>query len=489
MNPVVVKAAWADDVDDGFDARRVDGFTAAVGEIRIEQSDEGVVALTGMGARQSTTVADLRRSARVVARHIAQAYPLVSTGADREPTLVVDVDSFACAMAETLVVDALVDGLSDGGYRFHMKTATTFDSRAFQFSLLPSAPDGVPRSATSEAVQWVRDLVNLPPSSLTPSDLAERAARMLEPLGVHVEIREGKELEAGGFGGIMAIGKGSPHPPVLLTLAFGAGRPDYTFVGKGVTYDSGGLSLKPPEGLMTMKSDMAGAASVLGAFSVLPELAPNRSVSAVIPLVENMPGPAATRPGDVVVLRDGSTLEILDTDFEGRVILADALALAAEGRPSAIVDVATLTYAAQHALGNDIAALFATDDALAARVLDAGGRSGDAVWRLPLQAALDPQIRSTIADYKNFPGATDARSASAALLLSRFVGDVPWAHIDMAGPAFRESPTRERAAGATGFGVRLLGELVREPTAEVSASRRRSRGVPPGSRARVHPHE
>lgn len=189
-----------------------------------------------------------------------------------------------------------------------------------------------------------------------------------------------------------------------------------------------------------------------------------------------------------MLLRDGSTLEILDTDFEGRVILADALALAAEGRPSAIVDVATLTYAAQHALGNDIAALFSTDDALAAPLLTAGERSGDALWRLPLQAELEPQIRSSIADYKNFPGATYARTASAALLLSRFVGAVPWAHIDMVGPAFREASTRETAAGATGFGVCLLAELVREK-AEISGTRRPSRGVTPGIRERAHPHE
>lgn len=498
MSSVIIRAAWVEVSEaaaaatDDLDARLVDGFTAAVGQTRIEQDAEEIVALVGMGTRGVATIPDVRHAARAIASRIAQAFPLASTSADREPDLIVDVDSFTDGVTETPVVDALIDGLSHGGYRFRMTTATTFDSRSFRLSLRPPAPLGTLAATTSTAVTRARDLVNLPPSALTPRDLAQAAARMLEPLGVRVKVRERTELEAGGFGGIVAIGNGSAHPPVLLELAFGAGRADYTFVGKGVTFDSGGLSLKSPAGLMTMKTDMAGAASVIGAFSLFPEIAPDRSIAGVIPLVENMPGSVATRPGDVVLLRDGSTLEILDTDFEGRVILADALALAAEGRPGAIVDVATLTYAAQHALGNDIAALFATDDALAARLLVAGERSGDALCRLPLQVALEPQIRSTIADYKNFPGVTDARTASAALLLSRFVGDVPWAHIDMVGPAFRETPTREGAAGATGFGVRLLAELVRRHDGAggqqgISSPRWPSRGVLPDTRERERP--
>ncbi|MGP3534775.1 M17 family metallopeptidase [Microbacterium sp. RD1] len=460
MTTIAIRGVWADDVSCGVvDARSVDGFTGEIGQSRIEQDGPQVVALTGLGRRGDAQTAGLRRAASVAARRIAAALP-----ADAEPApLTLDAESFACAVDPGAAHAALVEGALSGGYRFRMT-----GPRAFVSASVPllaggaTDPAGWRRgSAVGAAVNAARDLVNLPAAALTPSGFAEHARETLEPRGIRVSVRGRDELVAGGYGGIVAVGQAAANPPRLLELAVGDGRPEYAFVGKGVTFDSGGLSLKSADALMDMKSDMAGAAAVVAAFGLLPTLAPARSFAAVIPLVENMPGPGATRPGDVVTLRNGSTLEILNTDFEGRVILADALARAAELHPAAIVDIASLTYASRHALGDDYAALVSTDDALAAAIVAAGERSGDRAWRMPLQPQLHAQIRSDLADYKNFPGVPHARVSSAALLLSRFIGEVPWAHLDISGPCYRHVAGVEGAAGGTGFGVRLLAELVR----------------------------
>lgn len=486
MNRVVLRGVWADDAGLGtgagakasatFGARSIDGFVARPGQTRVEEVGGEVVCSTGLGFRASGTVAQLRSAARAGARRVSQ-------GLSTEPTerasvdLVVDLDSFfdQGAGPPSAQRTAVLAGASEGGYEFRMLDSVTHRSSSLGVSIR-EADGGASQPSAHElalarAVAGARDLVNLPASALTPAGFADRAAALLVPLGVSVARRDAAELEAEGFGGITAIGKGADNPPVLLELAFGKGQTECTFVAKGVTYDSGGLSLKSASALMDMKSDMAGAAAVVAAFSVLPLLAPEKSFSAVLALVENMPGPRSVRPGDVVVLRDGSTLEILNTDFEGRVILADALAVAAEGRPNAIVDLATLTYAANNALGDGYAALVASDDALAGRLTDAGARSGDRIWRMPLQPELDEQIRSDIADYKNFPGVAEARISTAALLLRQFVGDIPWAHVDMAGPAFQHFADAFSASGGTGFGVRLITEFVAATRAEGSPTR------------------
>lgn len=460
MSTVVVRAVYEDDIDtDVFDARRVDGFTGRIGQTRIEQSGDRIVGVTGVGARDASSPERLARAAAAIARRVCSAFA-VSDASD-SVTLEVDMDSF-CPSADDEAVAAVARGISWGGYRFRMSGETTFASRSLPAHAGAGFADAWERGArVAAAVNHARDLVNLPPSVLTPAELARRARDLLEPLGVRVVVRNAAELAAGGYGGIIAIGKGSAHPPLLLELALGEGPPECALVAKGVTYDSGGMSLKAAEALMDMKSDMAGAAAVIAAFSLLPSLAPGRSFSAVIPIVENMPGAHAVRPGDVVRLRNGATLEILDADFEGRVILADALARATEIGPRTIVDLATLTYAARNALGDDYAALVATDDALASRLLAAGERTGDRLWRMPLQAGLHEQITSDLADYKNFPGDPRARVSTAALLLSRFVGDLPWAHVDMAGPAFRHTADVAGAAGGTGYGVALIADLIR----------------------------
>lgn len=463
MRHVTLRALWTDDVEDGrVDARRLDRVVGGVGEVRFEENADGseLVALVGVGARHDASPEGLRRAARAAARRLSIAFP-IADGANI-PGIDVDMSSFTSLVPPEATSAALAEGLAFGGYSFRMTGEHTWESRIFPAVAGPASDhEGWMRgTAIGLATSRARDLVNAPASALTPLKLAAWTEQLLVPLGVRVEVRGEKELREEGFGGITAIGRGSPNPPVLLELTIGAGQPECVFVGKGVTYDSGGLSLKGAEALMSMKSDMAGSAAVISAFALLPQLAPGRSFAAVVPIVENMPGPGAIRPGDVTVLRDGSTLEILNTDFEGRVILADALARAAELQPQTIIDLASLTYAAQHALGESYAALVSTDDALAAALMEAGARAGERLWRMPLQPELDAQIRSDVADYKNFPGATNARVSTAGLLLSKFVGNIPWAHIDMAGPCFRASAAPDGAAGGTGFGVALLTEFV-----------------------------
>jgi len=459
---VLVRAVWIDDVDRArIDARSVDGFTGELGQTRIEQSGDAVIGITGAGSRADATPTRLRRAASAIARRVAA---VLGTSADGVGAMAfeVDVASFDGPVDPDAALAAVADGLADGGYRFRMT-----DARQWSSGSIPAAPAGGGRPAAwargerlAGGAAQARDLVNLTPTALTPARFADRARALLEPAGVAVTVLEPAALVAGGYGGILAIGAGSPNPPRLVELSVGGDAPEVVFVAKAVTFDSGGLSLKSPDALMDMKSDMAGAAAVVAAFALLPTIAPSRSFAAVIPIVENLPGPEAVRPGDVVRLRDGTTLEILNTDFEGRVILADALARAVELAPAAIVDIATLTYAARHALGDDLAALVATDDALAARVIEAGERAGEPVWRMPLLPERRALIESSIADLANFPGDPTGRTSSAALLLRQFVGDVPWAHLDMAAPAFKHAPDAFGAAGGTGWGVRLIAELV-----------------------------
>lgn len=456
MNRVVVRGVAEDDARPGaWDARAAAGFTGALGQSRVEQHGDEVVALAGLGRRSQRGTTALRRAAATVARSFHAVEDLV-----------MDVDLASFGASSTAEVAAVAEGIAWGGYRFRMTGAESYTSGTHAAIPRAHGAAGLEREgwargeALGAAVNLARDLVNLPPSVLTPCAFAERSADLLRSRGLRVRIIHSDELRDGGYGGIVAIGQGSTNPPALLEVEAGEGPPELALVGKGVTFDSGGLSLKPAPAQMAMKSDMAGAAAVVGVLSLLPTLARGRSVVGVIPLVENLPGPGSVRPGDVVRLRDGATLEILDTDFEGRVILADALSRAAEFGPETIIDIASLTYAAQHALGDDFGALVANDDALAARVEQAGARSGDRVWRMPLQPELEAQIRSDVADYKNFPGVASARVSSAALLLSRFVGGIPWAHVDMAGPAFRPTADAGGAAGGTGYGVRLLAELI-----------------------------
>ena len=315
-----------------------------------------------------------------------------------------------------------------------------------------------------ELVRLARDLGNRPGNDLTPGTFAAEIEAIFKGTPVRVTTMGVKELEKEGMRGIVAVGKGSVEEPRLVRLEYRAKKPRaaLVMVGKGVTFDAGGISLKPAADMGEMKHDMCGAAAVVAAMRAVAEDAPPLKVVALVPLVENLPSGSALKPGDIVTLVGGATVEIDNTDAEGRLLLADAMAYAAHFKPDVMVDLATLTGACRVALGGEFAGLFANDDALAAQLEALGRRTGDRVWRLPLLPAYKELLKSDWADLKNSGGSKGSLPASAAFL-QHFVPDgVRWAHLDIAGVAHAPRGHNGLPAGANGFGVRLLLALLGE---------------------------
>ncbi|MCW2132358.1 leucyl aminopeptidase [Arthrobacter sp. VKM Ac-2550] len=435
------------------------GFRGQQDQTILLERLQGPVLLVGLGLR-AHAVADTVRTAAATAgralRHLTTAR--CTLAAKSMP-----------GYAPEEVARAAAEGVTLGAYHFAGYKSSLATRTRWLSALGPKFGD-LESEGWAEGVQigtavnFTRDLVNTPANILTPTALADHAETLARNAGMGFRRISGAELDSGAFGGIAAVGRGSAEPACLVELTWGDPQqpPDLCLVGKGITYDSGGLSLKSPESQIGMKNDMGGAAAVLGAMMLVPLLAPSLRVKAVLPFAENMPGGRATRPGDVVTMRNGRTVEILNTDFEGRLVLGDALALAAESGPGAIIDLATLTYAATHALGERTAALLGSDQTLIERIERAAGVTGEPVWRLPMPRYLRPQILSQVADLKNFPGATTARTSTAAMFLREFVpASIPWAHLDLAGPAWSEEEYGVASRGATGYGVRLLGQLLR----------------------------
>ena len=324
----------------------------------------------------------------------------------------------------------------------------------------------------AESANWARTLADLPGASLPPREFARRAAEMASEFGLRVETLTAGEIRARGMGGLWGVGQGSDEPPAMIVVRYepeGARETDglLAFVGKGITFDTGGISIKPAAHMEEMKSDMAGGAAALGAMRALAQLRPRRRVVAVVPAAENMPSGKSIKPGDVVRTLAGHTIEVVDTDAEGRLVLVDGIAYARELGATSIVDLATLTGSVIVALGDHRAGLFGNDDAWVARVTRAAGRAGEPVWRLPVSDDYLKKIESDIADFKNYGGRPDA--TAAALLLSKFAGPVPWVHLDIAATAWLEEPAPHAPAGATGTGVRTLVELVCDADADADA--------------------
>jgi leucyl aminopeptidase len=307
------------------------------------------------------------------------------------------------------------------------------------------------------AVNLVRDLVNTGPSDLVPATFADRAGQIAAQAGMDIAVLDEEALAGGGYGGILGVGQGSVHPPRLVRLEYAPPQASKVLVlaGKGITFDSGGLSLKPAKAMETMKSDMGGAAAVLGAMQAIAALGLSVRVIGYLPLAENMPSGTAQRPSDVLTIYGGTTVEVLNTDAEGRLVLADALAYLAEQEPACIVDTATLTGACMIALGTDIAGAMGTSDDLARELIRAGAAAGEPIWQLPLHPDYRKLIDSKVADIKNI-GKRYGGAITAAWFLAEFVGDVPWVHLDIAGPAFSEHGNDLGPAGATGMPVRTL---------------------------------
>jgi leucyl aminopeptidase len=314
--------------------------------------------------------------------------------------------------------------------------------------------------ALAVAMTLVRDLVNTSPSDLYPETFAAEAERVARAADVEVEVLDHAALANGGYGGLTGVGQGSVHPPRLVRLAYRhpAATKTVVFCGKGITFDSGGLSLKPPKGMEAMKSDMSGAAAVLGAVQAIAALKLAVNVVGYLAMAENMPGGGAQRPSDVITIFGGKTVEVLNTDAEGRLVLADALARSAQDAPDLVIDVATLTGAQLVALGPRIAGVMGSDDDVAAAVAEAARRAGEQAWPMPLPEELRKGLDSAVADIANVTADRHGGMLVGGLFLKEFVPEgVRWAHVDIAGPAFHEGePYGYTPRGGTGAAVRLL---------------------------------
>ncbi|MDQ1361127.1 MAG: leucyl aminopeptidase [Acidimicrobiaceae bacterium] len=459
--PTVLDAAWL----------KRQGFTGKVGQSLVLRNEPGSPAtvLLGWGARNPNAgdeeVEAIRRSAAAFVRATGEG----GAGAVAIPA--------GLALEGAVVAAALAEGATLAAYRFD--AYRTGENHPRLDRLILAVCDGAQADAVAEgarrgselaaAVSFARDLVNEPPSSLTPTKLAQIVSdRLSARPGVTVEVWDEDRIVAEHLGGLLGVARGSVEPPRLVRAQYTPAEPvevngrvpHVVLVGKGITFDSGGLSLKSAGGMETMKTDMGGAAAVLAAFDAAAVRGVPVRVTALAPMTENMPGGRAIKPGDVLTARNGKTIEVLNTDAEGRLVLADALSLATEMEPDAIIDLATLTGAAVVALGTGIAGLLGNNEELQRQLRSASERAGESLWPLPLPDEYRSHIDSEVADMKNIGRAGQAGSISAALLLREFVGDVPWAHLDIAGPARSDEDARYLTKGGTGFGVRTLVALL-----------------------------
>ena len=328
--------------------------------------------------------------------------------------------------------------------------------------------------AAAEGIEYARELGNLPPNHATPTRLGEEARKLAKTHGFQCEVLGPKEIAKAGMGSFMAVAQGSAQPPRFIVLRYqgaATGEAPLVLVGKGITFDSGGISIKPSQDMDEMKFDMGGAASVLGAFRALGDLRPALNVIGLIPSCENMPDGRSVKPGDIVTSLSGQTIEILNTDAEGRLILCDALTYAERFKPSAVIDIATLTGACVVALGGVRSGMFASDDDLAQALLAAGDAALDPCWRMPLDDEYGDGLKSNFADVANVAGRAGG-AVNAAKFLQRFAGKYPWAHLDIAGTAWKGGA----AKGSTGRPVGLLVQFMLDRMNGAPARPRRSAG-------------
>jgi leucyl aminopeptidase len=373
-------------------------------------------------------------------------------------------------------VRAIGEGAALGGYTFTKYRSTSAGDHKPPVEdvvvVVPDAKDKATKAAlkradvVSRAVMLARDLVNTPPSDLHPAELAEVARTEGSKAGLTVEVFDEKALRKGGYGGILGVGQGSDAPPRLVHLSYKGGRgakKKVALVGKGITFDSGGISLKPAQGMEEMKSDMGGAAAVIATMRAVAELGLKVDVEAWVPMAENMPSGAAIRPSDVLSMRSGKRVEVTNTDAEGRLILADAIARAAEDKPDVILDVATLTGAQLIALGARTTGVMGNDDELRTAVVDAAGRAGEPSWPMPLPVELRKGLDSDIADMVN-SGPREGGMLTAGIFLKEFVPDgIAWAHLDIAGPAYNSGEAYGYTPhGGTGAAVRTFVQFLED---------------------------
>ncbi len=420
------------------------------------------VLLVGLGNVAEMAVADLQTAAATIGRKaVGVAAKTLAVALPKEL-----IDRLGAQHAS----QAITEGISLGAYTFskHKSEEARKKEKHIEEAVILTTPPklnavaaGISRGETvSRAVAFARDLINEPPSITTPTHLADAAKKLTKGVaGMSCEVLGPREMKALGMDAILGIARGSDEEPRFIKLSYkGGGGKTVCLVGKGITFDTGGLSLKDSKNMETMKLDMAGAAAILGVFSALPVLKPKTNVVGLIAATENMPGPKAVKPGDVVRAMNGKTIEILNTDAEGRVVLADALSYAgAKVKANVIVDLATLTGACMVALGEEIAGLFTEEYDLAKQLKDAAADAGENIWAMPLAKEYKELLKSTVADVKNISGSKYGGAINGALFLQDFVPKgVPWAHLDIAGPAWAEKDAPLTPKGGTGFGVRMI---------------------------------
>ncbi len=421
--------------------------------------------LVGLGKREKATAETIRRESATAVKE-AQKLKVAAV------TIAVNGE---LALEPEMAAQAFAEGIELGAYRFWRYRTGLTDEQTFDVKRSTVFAKAGERTSAGVAagqviargVNFARDLVNGPGYAMNPPALGEEAVKLGQRLGLKVTVLDMAQLIEGGFGGILAVGKGSEHEPRFIVMEYGqakTGTPTLCLVGKGLTFDSGGLSLKPAEAMETMKSDMGGAAAVFGAMQVVAELKLPLHVVGLVSAAENMPSGNAYRPGDIVKTLSGKTIEVLNTDAEGRIILSDALFYAQRYNPDAIIELSTLTGAIIIALGSHAIGMFVTDQALADKVSRAGEISGERVWQFPMWEEYHQMVKSEIADLKNLAGRA-AGSITAGTFLAAFVGDYPFVHLDIAGTAWVDRPAKPYDThGGTGVGVRLLAEFLRAYT-------------------------
>lgn len=461
----------------GFETKLVDRvtkaasaleFTGKVGESLLLPAPTGTVAddlmLVGLGERKTDQLASALREVTGLAVATAKRRGLRTIAID------LTMKEFKDEAAEAVATAALLADYTFATYKKPSANNQKLDS----FEIL-TADGRLARAMTKrieratlivDGVTMARNLVNTPAQEMTPAHLAAVAVELAKSShgSVKVKILDRAECAKLKMGAYLAVAQGADHEPKFIHLTYTSPRPTkktLALVGKGVTFDSGGLSLKPADGMMTMKCDMAGSAAVLGFFSTLAQLKPRVNIHGIIAATENMPSGKAIRPGDIVRASNGKTIEIMNTDAEGRLTLADALTYALKEKPDAIIDLATLTGACVVALGEEITGLMTNDRALGQRVLEAASRAGEKLWELPLEARYRELVNSDIADLRNIATNRYGGTLTAGLFLQEFVDGKPWVHLDIAGPAFAEKPMSSYLGkGGTGHGVRTLVEFV-----------------------------
>ena len=422
-------------------------FKASVGATEVVPTLSRIapkaVLIAGLGARDRLSTTTIRKAAGAAAKRLSDR-AIVAT------TLSAATDDGARAVVEGFVL---------GTYRYTRFKSDPKPAKTERVILLGGNQKDAEQGATlAEAASLARDLQNEPPNSLTPDALARKAAEVADVNGLECSIWAENEIEKRGFGGLLAVARGSINPPRFIELRYAPKKPTrrVCLVGKGVTFDSGGLSLKPANSMETMKSDMTGAAAVIAAMSALKRFDCQIEVTGLIPTTENLPGGDSTKPGDVITHYNGKTTEVNNTDAEGRLILADALGYASEKDPDVIVDVATLTGGIMIALGTRISGMFANDDSLSAELMDAAEAAGEPMWLMPLADDFKKDLDSEVADMKNSGPRWGSAIVGAIFLKQHVKEGIPWAHLDIAGTDWAEKPHELGPKGGTGVMARTL---------------------------------